>query len=199
MKRVTPKTIQERKNSRANFADLPKLRDIVVDLSVKNTPKVVRKLRFDGPPVEIAEIQDKVATWSNDDSGKRVRETKKVPFPDADKNGSPTRIGHDNADECPWRKMGYVVTRRFVQRCLEEQEDGSWSHKILVKGPAIFDEAWGAVSSDEKLDHVAKFLQKYVKVSNRQIIFATHQVNVFGEYADHIIRVTQKDGISTVN
>jgi hypothetical protein len=67
------------------------------------------------------------------------------------------------------------------------------------KGPDIYDEAWGAVSSDEKLDHVAKFLQKYVKVSNRQILFATHQINVFGEYADHIIRVSQKYGISTVH
>ncbi len=139
MKRVTPKTLQERQNNKGKYADLPKLRDILVDLSVKNTPKVVRKLRLIGPPNEITEIQDKKAYYVEGPDGKKIRKTEKVPFPDAHKNSSPTRIGHDDAKQCPWRQMGYVGTTRFVQRCLEEQEDGTWAHKILVKGPAIFD------------------------------------------------------------
>ncbi len=139
MKRVTPKTLQERQSNKGKYAELPKLRDILVDLSVKNTPKVVRKLRLIGPSSEITEIQDKKAYYVEGPDGKKIRKTEKVPFPDAHKNASPTRIGHDDKDQCPWRKMGYVGTTRFVQRCLEEQEDGTWVHKILVKGPAVFD------------------------------------------------------------
>jgi hypothetical protein len=132
MKRVTPKTLAERQTNKNKFTDLPKLKDILVDLSVKNTPKVKRKLRLIGPAVEFAEIQDK----------KRIpgeKNTERVPFPDAHKNGSPTRIGHDDDKLCPWRKMGYTYARRFAQRCIEEQEDGTWVHKILVKGPMVFD------------------------------------------------------------
>jgi len=132
MKRVTPKSLQERQNNKNKYADLPKLKDILVDLSVKNSPKVVRKLRLVGPAMEFSEIQDK----------KRIqggKGTERVPFPDAHKNSSPTRIGHDDPSKCPWREMGYIPSRRFAQRCLEEQEDGTWVHKILVKGPAVFD------------------------------------------------------------
>ena len=58
MKRVTPKTLAERQANKSKFTDLPKLKDILVDLSVKNTPKVVRKLRLIGPAVEFSEIQE---------------------------------------------------------------------------------------------------------------------------------------------
>ena len=159
MKRVTPKSLEERQNNKGKYADLPKLKDILVDLSVKNTPKVVRKLRLVGPSVEIAEIQDKKAYYVEQD-GKKVRKTEKVPFPDADKNGSPTRIGHDDPAQCPWRKMGYIATTRFVQRCLEEQEDGTWFHKILVKGPAVFDHFfnWEKSRREEGDDEISTFL-----------------------------------------
>jgi hypothetical protein len=132
MKRVTPKSLQDRQNNKGKYADLPKLKDILVDLSVKNNPKVVRKLRLIGDPMEFTEMQDKVRIPNS-------KETKRVPFPDAAKNASPTRIGHDDPALCPWRKMGYIGARRFAQRVLEEQEDGTWVHKILVKGPSVFD------------------------------------------------------------
>lgn len=140
MKRVTPKSIQERK---ARNSDLPKLKDILVQLSVKDTPKVVKKLRLVGPPMQISEVQNKKAYYVTDTSDptgkKKIRKTEKVEFPDADRNSYPTRIGHDDPDQCPWRKMGYVINTRYVQKVLEEQEDGSWVHKILVKGPTVFD------------------------------------------------------------
>ena len=47
MKRVTYKTVGERKNNQ-DYSELPKLKDILVDLSVKKEPKVVRKLRLIG-------------------------------------------------------------------------------------------------------------------------------------------------------
>lgn len=138
MKRVTPKSIQERK---ARNSDLPKLKDILVLLSVKDTPKVVKKLRLVGPPMQISEVQNKKAYYDPDpkDPKKKIRRTEKVDFPDADRNSYPTRIGHDDPNQCPWRKMGYVINTRYVQKVLEEQEDGTWVHKILVKGPTVFD------------------------------------------------------------
>lgn len=159
MKRVTPKSLVERQNNKGKFADLPKLKDILVDLSVKNTPKVVRKLRLIGPSVEIAEIQDKKAYYV-EEGGKKVRKTERVPFPDADKNPSPTRIGQDDPKQCPWRQMGYIATTRYVQRVLEEQEDGTWVHKILVKGPAVFDTFfnWEQSRREEDDSEISTFL-----------------------------------------
>lgn len=66
-------------------------------------------------------------------------------------------------------------------------------------GPLILDEAYKSISSDEKLDNVAQFLQQYVKVSGRQVIFATHKADVFGDYADNSIYVSQKNGISQIS
>jgi len=153
MKRVTPKSLQERQNNKGKYADLPKLKDILVDLSVRNTPKVVRKLRLIGEPMEFMEMQDKIRIPNS-------KETKRVPFPDAHKNASPTRIGHDDPSMCPWRKMGYVGARRFAQRCLEEQEDGTWVHKILVKGPSVFDSFfdWELGRREENDPDISTFL-----------------------------------------
>lgn len=63
-------------------------------------------------------------------------------------------------------------------------------------GPLILDEAFKSMSSDEKIHDLAKFLGKYFKASGRQGIFATHKADVFQEYADHCVFVTQSDGIS---
>ncbi len=67
------------------------------------------------------------------------------------------------------------------------------------KGPLMLDEAYKSMSSDEKLDLVAQFMRKYVDTSNRQIIFATHKADVFGDYADHVIHISQEDGLSKVH
>lgn len=139
MKRVTPKSTRERQN-KTTGGDFPKLKDIIVNLSVREVPKVTRKLRLIGTACEYAEIQPYTAVWSLDKkTGKKKRDWVKTPFPDAALNAAPTRIGHDEEDKCPWRAAGFRVNRRFVQRCLEEQEDGTWVHKILVKGPLVFD------------------------------------------------------------
>jgi hypothetical protein len=153
MKRVTPKSLQERQNNKGKYADLPKLKDILVDLSVRNTPKVVKKLRLIGEPMEFFEMQDKIRIQGS-------KETKRVPFPDSHKNASPTRIAHDDPSLCPWRKMGYVGSRRYAQRCLEEQEDGSWVHKILVKGPSVFDSFfdWELGRREENDPDISTFL-----------------------------------------
>lgn len=66
-------------------------------------------------------------------------------------------------------------------------------------GPLILDEAFKSMSSDQKIYALANFLSKYVKASGRQVIFATHKADVFQEYADHCIFVTQQDGISKVS
>jgi hypothetical protein len=153
MKRVTPKTLADRQNNKGKYADLPKLKDILVDLSVRNSPKVVRKLRLIGEVLEFAEMQDKVRVPG-------TKETKRVPFPDAHRNGLPTRIGHDDPSLCPWRKLGYISSRRFAQRCLEEQEDGTWVHKILVKGPSVFDAFfdWQLGRREENDPEISTFL-----------------------------------------
>lgn len=146
MKRVTYKTIIERQ-SNSEFQDFPKLKDILVDLSVKDSPKVNRKLRLIGFPIMFMEYNDKKRTGDKD-------KTIRVPFSDADVNRKITRIGHENPQECPWKAQGYIGSRKFAIRCLEEQEDGTWVPKILCKGPAVFNEfaTWeqGRVEEDEE-------------------------------------------------
>lgn len=143
MKRVTYKSIIERQNNNSEFQDFPRLKDILVDLSVKNTPKVVRKLRLIGFPIEFVEYNDKKripGPKTAPGEKKPKPDFIKVPFPDAAENKKITRIGHDDPSKCPWRAMGYVGSRRFAIRCLEEQEDGTYLPKILCKGPVIFNE-----------------------------------------------------------
>lgn len=116
----------------------PKLSEILVNLSVKDNPKVVRRLKLIGDPYEFTEYIDKqyVPNPNNDPSlrGKTVR----VPFPDADSNKSFVRIGHDDPSQCPWKKLGYIATSQYAQNCFERQDDGTWEVKILKKGKSIF-------------------------------------------------------------
>ena len=117
----------------------PKLGDILVNLSVKSSPKVVKRLKLVGEPHQFTEYVDKqyVPNPTNDPAlrGKTVR----VPFPDADVNKSFNRIGNDDdPDNCPWKKMGYISTVQYAQNCFEKQEDGSWEVRILKKGKSIF-------------------------------------------------------------
>lgn len=134
----------------SNQSSFPKLGEILVNLSVKDSPRVERKLKLVGDPVVFLEYQDKV--YVPGQKGK----TMKVPFPDADINKSMTRIGHDDPDQCPWKKQGYISTLVFAQNCLEQQEDGTWVPKILKKGKSIFQELakWqnGRLKDMEDLD-----------------------------------------------
>jgi chromosome segregation ATPase len=63
-------------------------------------------------------------------------------------------------------------------------------------GPVLFDETFRTISMDVKIHYVAKFLSQYVKAKQRQIIYSTHQADVFSDFADNIIYVTQENGIS---
>ena len=131
-------------------SSFPKLGEILVNLSVRDSPKVERKLRLVGDPVVFLEYQDKV--YVPGQKGK----TQKLPFPDAEINKSMTRIGHDDPDQCPWKKMGYISSLQFAQNCLEQQEDGTWVPKVLKKGKSIFQELakWqnGRLKDMEDLD-----------------------------------------------
>lgn len=117
----------------------PKWSDMMVNLSVKEQKKVVRKLKLIGEPYEFTEYVDKqyVPNPTNDPAlkGKTVR----VPFPDSDVKKSFTRIGNDEDPEnCPWKKLGYISTTQYAQNCFEKQDDGTWAVKILKKGKSIF-------------------------------------------------------------
>lgn len=66
-------------------------------------------------------------------------------------------------------------------------------------GPLIIDEAWKSMSNDHKIEEIAKFLRDVTDNTGRQVIFATHKSDVFGNVADRIIRVEKtKDGLATV-
>jgi len=137
MKRVTFKSANERKTSQ--YQDLPKLKDILVDLKVtQDNPKVVRKLRLIGTAMQFMEYTAKKRIPKEEQVGSKYFE--EVPFPDAEENKNYSRIGHDDPSKCPWRKMGYIATKKFAIRVLEEQEDGTWVPKILCKGPSVFTE-----------------------------------------------------------
>ena len=128
----------EKPTSTASRNSFPRLSDILVSLSVKDTPKVVRRLKLIGDPISFKEFTDKVYVPNPQNDPALKGKTMRVPFPDADVNKSFTRIGHDDDSECPWAKMGYIFTYQFAQNCLERQEDGSWEVKVLKKGKSIF-------------------------------------------------------------
>ena len=116
----------------------PRLQDILVNLSVKDSPKVVRRLKLIGDPISFIEFTDKVYIPNPNNDPSLRGKTQRVPFPDADLNKSFVRIGHDDPKQCPWKKMGYVGSTQYAQNVLEKQEDGSWEVRILKKGKAIF-------------------------------------------------------------
>ncbi len=116
----------------------PRLQDILVNLSVKDSPKVVRRLKLIGDPISFVEFTDKVYIPNPNNDPSLRGKTQRVPFPDADLNKSFVRIGHDDPKQCPWKKMGYVGSTQYAQNVLEKQEDGSWEAKILKKGKSIF-------------------------------------------------------------
>ena len=139
IRRVSPtRMIQSAAAAPKQQNSFPKLQDILVDLSVKNSPKVVRKLKLIGDPYMFIEYTDKqyVPNPTNDPNlrGKTVA----VPFPDAHLNKKFNRIGHEDISQCPWKKMGYIGVTQYAQNVLEMQEDGTWVVKILKKGKSIF-------------------------------------------------------------
>jgi len=139
IRRVSPnRMIQSAITAPKQQNSFPRLQDILVDLSVKNSPKVVRKLKLIGDPYMFVEFTDKqyIPNPTNDPNlrGKTVA----VPFPDAHLNKKFNRIGHEEPSQCPWKKMGYVGVTQYAQNVLEIQEDGTWVVKILKKGKSIF-------------------------------------------------------------
>jgi hypothetical protein len=67
------------------------------------------------------------------------------------------------------------------------------------EGPLIIDEAYKSISHDYKLDNVAVFLKQVTQHLNRQIIFATHKQDVFGEVADKMFEIQKNnDNIAVV-
>jgi hypothetical protein len=69
---------------------------------------------------------------------------------------------------------------------------------VGYKGPLLLDEAYKSISSDGKVDAVANFLRHVCDQMGRQLIFATHKLDVFGPLSDHIVHVTKEDGIAKI-
>ena len=139
IKRVSAsQMVAQQAASSAPRNSFPRLQDILVNLSVKDAPKVVRRLKLIGDPYMFIEYTDKVYVPNPGNDPSLRGKTMKVPFPDAHLNKSFNRIGNDEVSQCPWKKMGYIGNAQFAQNVLEKQEDGSWEVKILKKGKSIF-------------------------------------------------------------
>lgn len=142
--RVTPKAFKEMQNKQQSSErrSFPKLSEILVNLSVKdlevNGEKTVR-LRLIGDPISFTEYTNKKYVPNPDRDPALKGKTFEEPFPDAALNGSFTRIGHDDPEQCPWKKLGYNKTVQFAINVLEQQPDKSWAPKILKKGSSIFE------------------------------------------------------------
>ena len=63
-------------------------------------------------------------------------------------------------------------------------------------GPCIFDEAFHFMSEDEKIETVASLVKRICDETGRQVIYATHKLDAFGDKADKIIKIVKKEGIS---
>ena len=66
------------------------------------------------------------------------------------------------------------------------------------EGPLILDEAYKSMSADEKITRVAEFLAHVTEQTGRQVVFATHKADMFGPVAGNVLRVTQTDGVASV-
>ena len=62
------------------------------------------------------------------------------------------------------------------------------------EGPLILDEAYKSMSADDKIGRVADFLSRLAVETGRQVLFATHKVDVFGRVAESVVRVSQVKG-----
>lgn len=159
--RVTPKAFKELQNKQQSYErrSFPKLSEILVNLSVKDLEvggeKTVR-LRLIGDPISFIEYTNKKYVPNPDRDPALKGKTFEEPFPDAAFNGSFTRIGHDDPEQCPWRKLGYNKTTQYAINVLEQQPDKSWAPKVLKKGNSIFEAvyAWqnGRLEEAEGLD-----------------------------------------------
>jgi hypothetical protein len=139
IKRVSAsQMVAQQAASSAPRNSFPRLQDILVNLSVKDSPKVVRRLKLIGDPYMFIEYTDKVYVPNPGNDPSLRGKTMKVPFPDAHLNKSFNRIGNDDVTQCPWKKMGYIGNVQYAQNVLEKQEDGTWEVKILKKGKSIF-------------------------------------------------------------
>ena len=188
MKRATIQSIISKPQT--EYRTLPKLADIIVNLSVKETPKVVRKLRLVGTPIEFTEYQAKKRVVG--EKGK----TEKVSFPDYDQNKNYTRIGHPDPNQCPWKRLGFVSQRKFAQNCFEEQADGTWLPKILCKGSSIFAEfaTWEQGRIEEDDETICTHLGGKIAPTLR--IQATYDKSKLGE-VDYKVFVAAKDMVLT--
>jgi hypothetical protein len=193
MKRVTYKSATERKSSQ--YQDLPKLKDILVDLKVtKENPKVVRKLRLIGTAMQFIEYTAKMRIDKDKQVGAKYFE--EVPFPDAEENKSYSRIGHDNPSQCPWKKMGYIGTKKYAVKVLEEQEDGKTQiPKILCKGPSVFNEFfnWELGRAEENEDNDTQLSTSLGgKIAPQVKITATYVPDKLGN-VEYKVHVSSKD------
>ena len=64
------------------------------------------------------------------------------------------------------------------------------------KGPLILDEAWSAVSADDKMETLINFIKEYVEITDSQLIFVTHRAENFGKIANVIYLVQKEDGVA---
>ena len=65
--------------------------------------------------------------------------------------------------------------------------------------PLVMDEQFSMVSSDFKIDLLNQSLVEYLKATKRQSIFITHKADIFGKYADKIIKLDKIDGVARAN
>jgi len=89
------------------------------------------------------------------------------------------------------RGGGVIETVSFALRIAALEWQG-------YEGPLLLDEAYKSISNDSKLEKIAQFLRYIADETGRQIIFATHKAEVFGQIADNIIYVKKENGIADV-
>ena len=146
MRRATNRTITERQNGggRSNY------KDMIVQLKPDDaTGQTVRNLRIVGLPIEYKDFTAKKRNANN------PKEFDKVSFPDEALNKSFSRIGHDDENQCPWKKLGFISSNKYSVNVLERQKDGTSIPKVLNKGIQIFQEftKWELANHEMNLEN----------------------------------------------
>jgi hypothetical protein len=123
---------QQTYNNSSNSGNFKKATFVNFSLAKSTESKITHKVRLVGLPYSYIEYGS--YKYDNSEKGKTVL----TPFTDTEFNNRITRIGHEDPNQCPWKKLGYVGVQKYAQNCFIRNDEGTWELAILTKGKSVF-------------------------------------------------------------
>lgn len=133
---ATTEDVEKASNNSSSFSG-PKIQDLLLELKPEGNQSVTKTIRLVGQPILFTQYSPFKYTADR-------KERTPCPFPDAEERKGFYRRGVEPWQEseygpCPYKAAGYASQKRGAQVCLEQNEDGTWSVRILDKPKSLFD------------------------------------------------------------